>query len=148
MRVSGKVVWGVVAAAAFALAAACGGGGDSNNSGGGGGGNPNPGGPSGGGGGGGSTTTVTITSSGVSPKDITVARGTQVTFVNSSSVPHEMASNPHPTHGSCPEIENGVGFINPGQSKQTMNLNTPKTCGYHDHNRDFDTTLQGTITIQ
>ena len=146
MRVSGKVVWGVVAAAAFALAAACGGGGDNNNSGGGGG-NPNPGGPSGGGGGT-STTTITITSSGVSPKNLTVARGTQVTFTNSSSVPHEMASDPHPTHGSCPEIENNVGFLAAGQTKQTGNLNTAKTCGYHDHQRDFDTTLQGTITIQ
>jgi plastocyanin len=144
MRVSGKVVWGVVAAVAFALAAACGGGNDSGNGG-------NPGGPGGGGGGGGggsSTTTITITNSGVSPKSLTVARGTQVTFTNSSSVTHEMASDPHPTHGSCPEIEGGIGFIQVGQSKQTMNLNTAKTCGYHDHNRDFDTTLQGTITIQ
>ena len=144
MRVSGKVVWGLVAVAAFAMTAACSGGDDSS------GGNPNPGGPSGGGGGGGGTptTTITITSSGVSPKSLTVARGTQVTFVNSSAVPHEMASDPHPTHGSCPEIENGVGFLAAGQTKQTMNLNTPKTCGYHDHQRDFDTTLQGTITIQ
>jgi plastocyanin len=145
MRVCGKVIWGLAAAAAFVLAAACG----SDDNSGGGGGNPNPGGPSGGGGGGGATgTTITISSTGVSPKDLVVARGTQVTFTNTSSVPHEMASNPHPTHGSCPEIESGVGFINPGQSKQTGNLNTARTCGYHDHNRDFDTTLQGTITIQ
>jgi plastocyanin len=142
MRVSGKVVWGAMAAAAFALAVGCSS--DSNSGGG-----PNPGGPGGGGGGGGTSgTTITITSSGVSPKNLTVARGTQVTFTNSSSVTHEMASDPHPTHGSCPEIEGGIGFIQVGQSKQTMNLNTPKTCGYHDHNRDFDTTLQGTITIQ
>jgi plastocyanin len=124
------------------FAAACG---DSNNSG-------NPGGPSGGGGGGGGggtpTTTITITSAGVNPKSLTVARGTQVTFVNSDSRSHEMASDPHPTHGSCPEIENGVGFITPGQTKQTGNLNTARTCGYHDHNRDTDTSLQGTIVVQ
>jgi plastocyanin len=110
--------------------------------------------PSGGGGGtgGGGTsnqgTTITITSAGVSPKNLTVSRGTQVTFVNNDNRTHEMASDPHPTHGSCPEIENGVGFITPGQSKQTGNLNTVRTCGYHDHNRDTDTSLQGTITIQ
>ena len=144
MRVSGKVVWGVVAAAAFALAAACGGGGDNNNSGGGGG-NPNPGGPSGGGGGT-PNTTITITNNGVSPKSLTVARGSQVTFVNSSSVPHEMNSNPHPAHTDCPEIN--VGFLAAGQSNQTSNLNTVRTCGYHDHQREFDTSLQGTITIQ
>lgn len=94
-----------------------------------------------------STTTITITSSGVSPKSIVVGRGAQVTFVNNSSVSHEMNSNPHPDHTDCPEL-NQVGFITSGQSKQTGNLNTARTCGYHDHGRDFDTSLQGTITIQ
>jgi plastocyanin len=143
MRVSGKVIWGLVAVAAFAVTAACSGGNDSN------GGDPNPGGPSGGGGGGGGTptTTITITSSGVSPKSLTVARGTQVTFINNDAVPHDMQSNPHPAHTDCPEIAS-VGFLTTGQSKQTMNLNTARTCGYHDHNREFDTTVQGTIIIQ
>ena len=128
-----------MAAASIALAAAC-----SDDS--------NPGQPSGGGGsggGGGSTgTTITISNSGVSPKSITVPIGTQVTFVNSSSTNHDMASNPHPTHGSCPEIEQGVGFITAGQTRMTLNLNSAKTCGYHDHNRDTDTSLQGTIIVQ
>lgn len=108
----------------------------------------NPGGPSGGGGGGGSTNTITITSSGVSPKSITVARGSQVTFVNNDSRAHDMASDPHPTHGSCPEIESGVGFMRPNDTKLTANLNTARTCGYHDHNDDRNTNLQGTIVIQ
>jgi hypothetical protein len=59
-----------------------------------------------------------------------------------------MASDPHPTHGSCPEIESGVGFLAAGQSKRTNNLNTAGTCRYHDHNRDTDTSLQGSITVQ
>ena len=101
---------------------------------------------SGGGGGGGSTITI-ITGSGVSPKTLTVPRGTQVTFTNNDSVSHEMASNPHPVHTDCPEI-NSVGFLSPGQSKMTANLNTARTCGYHDHNRSSDTSLQGTIVIQ
>jgi hypothetical protein len=58
-----------------------------------------------------------------------------------------MASNPHPEHTDCPAI-NSVGFLSPGQSGTTGNLNTARTCGYHDHNRDSDTSLQGTITIQ
>jgi plastocyanin len=96
------------------------------------------------GGGGGST--ITITSSGVSPKALTVARGTQVTFTNNNSVSHDMQSNPHPQHTDCPDIAGG--FLSPGQSRTTGPLNTPRTCGYHDHNRNTDTTLQGTITIQ
>jgi plastocyanin len=98
------------------------------------------------GGGGGGSTTITITSGGVNPKAITVARGAQVTFTNSDTAPHDMASNPHPIHTDCPEIS--VGFLSAGQSRTTASLNTPRTCGYHDHNRSGDTSLQGTITIQ
>ena len=62
-----------------------------------------------------------------------------------------MDSDPHPAHTDCPEI-NQVGFLTAagqtGSTKLTGNLNTAKTCGYHDHNRDFDTSLQGTIVVQ
>jgi plastocyanin len=132
----------VVAAGAAALIGACGGsdagpspsGGGGNNSGGGGG-TPT------------ATNTITITSGGVSPKGITIARGTQVTFVNNDSAPHEMNSNPHPNHGDCPEIDQ-IGFLAAGQSKLTGNFVSPGTCGYHDHQRDTVAALQGTITIQ
>ena len=78
---------------------------------------------------------------------MTVAAGTRVTFVNNDSRVHDMNSNPHPEHTDCPAI-NQVGFLQPGQSQQTGNLNTSRTCGFHDHNRDSDTSLQGTIVIQ
>jgi len=130
MRVGRKAVWGLAAAGAITFAGACGGGGTS----------PSGGTPP-------SNTTITITSSGVSPKNLTVTAGTQVTFVNNSLADHDMYSNPHPEHTDCPEINN-VGHITPGQSKQTGNLNTVRTCGYHDHVRFTDTSLQGTITIQ
>ena len=78
---------------------------------------------------------------------MTVAAGGRVTFVNNGTRVHDMSSNPHPVHTDCPEI-NQAGFLQPGQSRQTGNLNTVRTCGYHDHNRDSDTSLQGTITIQ
>ena len=58
-----------------------------------------------------------------------------------------MSSNPHPDHTDCPEI-NQAGFLNQGQSRQTGNLNTARTCGFHDHNQDSNANLQGTITIQ
>jgi plastocyanin len=131
MRVRGKAVRGLAAAGAIALVAACGGGTMSPS----GGGTPPP------------NTTITITSSGVSPKNLVVSAGTQVTFVNNSLANHDMYSNPHPEHTDCPEINN-VGHITPGQSKQTGNLNTVRTCGYHDHMLFSDTLLQGTITIQ
>ena len=58
-----------------------------------------------------------------------------------------MDSNPHPEHTDCPEI-NQVGFLTAGQSKQTGNLNTARTCGYHDHNQDSNRSLQGVIIVQ
>jgi len=92
-------------------------------------------------------TTITITSSGVSPRGLTVSRGSQVTFVNNDSRSHQMNSDPHPTHGDCPELDQ-VGFLSPGQSRTSGNLNNPRTCGYHDHNDNTNASLQGTITIQ
>src|SRR5689334_710679 len=76
------------------------------------------------------TTLVTVAPAGVTPVDIVVAPGTQVTFVNSDSRSHQMASDPHPDHTDCPEI-NQVGFLAPGDSRQTGNMNTVRVCGYH-----------------
>jgi plastocyanin len=90
---------------------------------------------------------ITITSSGVSPTSLTVSPGTQVTFINNDQIVHDMTSNPHPEHTDCQEL-NQVGFLVPGQSRQTGNLNSVRTCGYHDHTNAFNTAMQGTITIR
>jgi plastocyanin len=83
----------------------------------------------------------------VSPRTLTVPPGTRVTFVNNDTRVHDMASDPHPAHTDCPEL-NQVGFLSPGQSRQSANLNTVRTCTFHDHNRESDTNLQGTIIIR
>jgi hypothetical protein len=113
-----------------------------------------PSGPSGGGGGGGgttdppvATTTITITSSGANPRSITVSPGTRVTFINNDTRNHDMQSDPHPEHTACPELGT-VGFITVGQTKLTGNLNTVRTCGFHDHNDPTNQSLLGTIRIQ
>jgi plastocyanin len=94
-----------------------------------------------------STPTITISSNGVSPQRITVSPGTRVMFVNNDSRAHEMNSDPHPTHGDCPPIDD-VGFLAPGQSKLTGNLNVVRTCGYHDHNQPDTANLKGQIVVQ
>ena len=122
------------------LAAGCGGGSSSDDNGGGptapGGGTPPV-----------ATTTITITSAGVSPQRITVAAGSRVTFMNRDSRSHEMSSDPHPDHGDCPPIEQ-VGFLSPGQDKQTGNLTVSRTCGFHDHNQPDVASLRGEIIVQ
>jgi plastocyanin len=133
---------GMAAAIAMVAAMGCGGGGN---------GTPtsatNPG-PGGGSGGTTNTTTITINASGVvTPNDITVPPGTRVTFVNNHNRSHEVNSDPHPSHGDCPEIDQ-VGFLAPGQSKLTGNLNTVRVCGFHDHNEPTNPSLTGRIRIQ
>jgi plastocyanin len=127
-----KVTWGFWLAAAFAAAAISCGKSDSGTS-------PSTA-PT-------ATTTINITSAGVTPKNIVISRGSQVTFVNNDSQQHEMASDPHPEHTDCPEI-NSVGVLNGGQTRQTGNLNTARTCGYHDHMHFENNNLKGTILIQ
>ncbi len=93
------------------------------------------------------TNTITITSAGATPKNIQIAVGTRVLFVNSDSRSHSMNSDPHPDHTDCPEI-NQVGFLTPGQSRETGNLVVARTCGFHDHDDPTATRLQGVITIK
>jgi plastocyanin len=93
------------------------------------------------------TSTITITASGVNPQRITVPVGSRVTFINNDSRTHEMNSDPHPTHGDCPAIDD-VGFLAVGQTKQTGNLTAVRTCGFHDHNQPTVTSLTGQIIVQ
>jgi plastocyanin len=92
-------------------------------------------------------TTITLTSSGASPAAITVPPGTRVLFINNDGGSHFMASNPHPEHTDCVEI-NQVGSLSPGQRRETGNLNTVRTCGFHDHDNPTNARFQGRIVIQ
>ena len=94
------------------------------------------------------TATITIGSDGrVSPQTVTIPRGGRVTMINNHNLAHDMSSDPHPDHTQCPEL-NQWGFLQPGQQRTSGNLNVARTCGFHDHNRDTDPNLRGTITIQ
>ena len=79
-----------------------------------------------------SPNTFVIQNNTICPQTLTVTRGTQVTILNSDSRTHEMDSDPHPEHTDCPEL-NQIGFLNPGQSRQSGNLNIARKCGIHDH---------------
>jgi plastocyanin len=91
--------------------------------------------------------TITIANNAVSPNAVTVSPGCRVTFVNNDSRSHTMASDPHPEHTDCREIDS-VGVLSPGRSGQTSNLNTIRTCGFHDHGLPDLAGLRGTIMIR
>jgi plastocyanin len=98
--------------------------------------------------GGPSGATITLTSAGANPRSVTIAVGQTVTFVNNDSRVHEMASDPHPQHGSCPSMENGLGTIAAGQTKVTDNFGNAGTCGFHDHLDASNPGFLGTIVVQ
>jgi plastocyanin len=85
--------------------------------------------------------TFTLTSSGLSPKELTVPVGTRVLFVNRDSRRHDMASDPHPEHTDCNEVN--LGALAAGESRETLNLVMAKTCGFHDHDNPPLTTAAG-----
>jgi plastocyanin len=89
---------------------------------------------------------VTITSSGVSPKELTIAAGARVTFVNNDIIPHDIAGGPDPAHPDCAELD-VVGFLTPGQQRASAPLATPRTCEYHDHSF-HSSIMNGTIIIR
>ena len=137
MQRLGTRAGGIILAAGIAIVAACGGSSSSPSS------NPTPGActPST------NANTLVIQNNTICPSALTVTRGTQITILNSDSRTHEMDSDPHPEHTDCPEL-NQIGFLSPGQSRQSGNLNTARKCGMHDHSSPDTASLKATITIQ
>ncbi len=68
----------------------------------------------------------------MSPAEVTIPAGGQVTFINNDTQPHDVAGGPDIEHPDCREID-AVGFLTPGQSRQTAVLTIVRTCDYHDH---------------
>jgi len=93
---------------------------------------------------------------GFSPKTITVAQGTTVTFVNSSNRPFWPATNVHPTHTKYPgsdiskcSTQKGTFFdacedIDPGKS-YSFTFSEVGEWGFHDH---LNPTATGTVVVK
>ena len=93
------------------------------------------------------TATVTITPSGIVPKQVEIAVGGKVMFVNNDVRIHDMLSNPLHVHNDCPAM-NLAGFLSPGQSRETGVFDTARTCGFHDHTQETNDAFHGTIVIR
>ena len=91
--------------------------------------------------------TLVVMNNAICPTSLTVTRGSQLTIANQDSQSHDMTSDPHPEHTDCPEI-NAIGFLTPGQTRSSNNLNTARTCGIHDHANPNSNALKARITIQ
>jgi hypothetical protein len=75
---------------------------------------------------------IRIAATGADPRQLIVAVGERVTFVNNDVQPHDIQGGPDPANPDCREID-AVGFLVPGQSRQTAPLPVARTCDFHDH---------------
>jgi len=75
---------------------------------------------------------IRLLPTGADPRQLVVAVGERVTFINNDVQPHDIAGGPDPATPDCPEID-AVGFLVPGQSRQTLPLPIARSCDYHDH---------------
>jgi len=90
------------------------------------------------------TALVTITSSGFSPATVSVAAGTQVTWTNNDTAPHQVAADPHPLHSSIPNFDSDQ-LLQPGDSFSFV-FETPGTYTYHDQLNPLK--LLGTVVVE
>ncbi len=89
--------------------------------------------------------TIVLTPDGVQPPSVTINVGGRVTFVNDDVVPHEIVSDPYLRHEDCPAT-NRVGFLEPGQQRETAIFEAVRDCGFHDHLNP--TTMTGTVEVR
>jgi hypothetical protein len=94
------------------------------------------------------TATIVITSNNsFAPSEVRIGVGGRVTFINQNNRPHDIVSDPLHLHTDCPAIFD-VGFIQPGQTKQTGALNVARVCGLHDHMQENNADLHGRIIVE
>src|SRR5712692_7900904 len=91
------------------------------------------------------TLALTLTSAGVDPRTSSIQPGGTLTVTNNDAVGHEFASNPHPQHIDCPELNSPL--LAPGASFTATIANRSQVCGFHDHLNPSQSQLQGTINV-
>ncbi|MEK7570861.1 MAG: cupredoxin domain-containing protein [Patescibacteria group bacterium] len=87
-------------------------------------------------------TVITLTASGFTPANITITKGTTVTWKNESGKDATVNSDAHPTHTKYSPLN--LGNFSDGDTL-TLPFNESGTYGYHNH---FNASEQGTIIVQ
>jgi hypothetical protein len=70
-----------------------------------------------------------------------------VLVINNHNRSHQIASDPHPEHSDCPEMDQ-VGVLAPGQRRESGNFVAVRICGLHDHDDPNNLALRGRIVIR
>ncbi len=86
--------------------------------------------------------TVILRDEGFEPQTVSISSGNSVAFINESASARQVASDPHPLHSDCPEL-NGPLLESGGTFIATMTM-ASAVCGFHD---ELDLGLVGSITV-
>lgn len=91
------------------------------------------------------TVTVTYGDDGFSPKEVTIAKGSTVNFINKSQMPLWVASDPHPEHTDYPEFDVIYGRDQYPRMGEDFSFTFEKvgTWKYHSHTASGDGTDTG-----
>ena len=73
---------------------------------------------------------ITVTAQGFVPQTILVKKGSTLKWTNRDNKPHQIASDPHPTHTLLPIM--GKGKLMPAGSSFTLTFDRTGTFTYHD----------------
>lgn len=73
---------------------------------------------------------ITVTAQGFVPQTILIKKGSSVNWTNRDNKPHQIASDPHPTHSLLPAL--GKGKLLPAGSSFTLTFDKAGTFSYHD----------------
>jgi hypothetical protein len=64
------------------------------------------------------------------PRELTIAVGERVSFMNHDPTPYTVAGGGEPSRPGCPEID-VVGVLVPGDTRTTEPFTSAKTCEFH-----------------
>jgi len=92
-----------------------------------------------------SSMAIHIRPSGLDPPEPSAVLGACVVFVNDDTVAHDIRSDPHPAHSSCPALN--VGLVPSGSNRASLAMNTWGACGYHDELAPDDERFKGHLVI-
>lgn len=90
---------------------------------------------------------VTITATGFSPLEVSAAVGSRVLFVNSDARPHELLGGRDHARQDCAQID-VVGFLVPGQSRESGVFDAARVCDFHDHSNVGNPAFTGRIVVR
>ncbi len=87
---------------------------------------------------------VKLTDQGFLPESITVKKGTVVRFVNETTGPMSIASDPHPAHTDYPGFDQFKSSF-AGKAEYDFTFEKVGTWGYHNH---LSPDMKGTVVVE